>query len=58
MREEHPDVTISVDGGVNKETAPQLIEAGANRLVIGSAIFESKNIKNTIKEFQKLDRNR
>ena len=54
LREEYPDVTISVDGGVNLETAPQLIKAGVNRLVIGSAIFESENIKNTIKEFQNL----
>lgn len=54
LREEYPNVTISVDGGVNMETAPQLIEAGANRLVIGSAIFESKDIKKTIKEFKNL----
>jgi ribulose-phosphate 3-epimerase len=27
---------IAVDGGVNEETAPGLIQAGASRLVIGS----------------------
>jgi len=54
LREEHPNVTISVDGGVNKETAPQLIEAGANRLVIGSAIFGADNIEKALKEFKKL----
>lgn len=55
LREEYPNVTISVDGGVNLETAPQLIEAGANRLVIGSAIFKSDDIKKTIEEFQSLE---
>ncbi len=51
LRAAHPDVTISVDGSVNMETAPRLVEAGANRLVIGSAIFESENIPEAIDEF-------
>ncbi|MCK9352327.1 MAG: hypothetical protein WCT49_04610 [Candidatus Paceibacterota bacterium] len=41
-REVYPNLPISVDGSVNLETAPQLIAAGANRLVIGSAIFNKK----------------
>ena len=32
-------INIQVDGGVNKKIAPQVIEAGANVLVAGSAIF-------------------
>ena len=51
LRAAHPNVTISVDGGVNFETAKKLIEAGANRLVIGSAIFESDDIPAAIDEF-------
>ncbi len=51
FRQRHPDVTISVDGGVNLETAPKLIDAGVNRLVIGSAIFESGDIPGTIEFF-------
>lgn len=50
LREKFPRVIISVDGGVNLETAVKLKEAGANRLVSGSAIFESNNIKDTIKQ--------
>jgi ribulose-phosphate 3-epimerase len=38
-REVYPKIPISVDGSVNLETAPKIIGAGADRLVIGSAIF-------------------
>jgi ribulose-phosphate 3-epimerase len=44
LRAKFPRVIISVDGGVNLETAPKLVEAGANRLVSGSAIFESEDV--------------
>lgn len=54
LRVLYPNVTISVDGAVNEETAPQLIDAGATRLVIGSAIFESGDIPGTIQFFQSL----
>jgi ribulose-phosphate 3-epimerase len=54
LRVLHPNVTISVDGAVNEETAPLLIDAGATRLVIGSAIFESGDIPGTIQFFQSL----
>jgi len=43
LREEYPELIISVDGGVSLENAPLLIKAGANRLVAGSAIFSIKN---------------
>lgn len=43
LRKMYPEVIISVDGGVNLETAPLLVKAGANRLVSGSAIFQSGN---------------
>jgi len=39
LRGRFPNVTISVDGSVNLETAPKLAKAGVNRLVVGSAIF-------------------
>lgn len=32
-------IDIQVDGGINPETAPEVMEAGANVLVAGSAIF-------------------
>jgi ribulose-phosphate 3-epimerase len=36
---------IAVDGGVNQETAPKVIRAGANILVAGSYIFGAKDAK-------------
>lgn len=41
-------VDIEVDGGVNPETGRQCIQAGANVLVAGSAIFKQKNRKEMI----------
>ncbi|OHA20289.1 MAG: hypothetical protein A2836_01005 [Candidatus Taylorbacteria bacterium RIFCSPHIGHO2_01_FULL_45_63] len=54
LRELYPTVILSVDGGVNLENAPKLIEAGVSRLVVGSAIFASDNPTETIKTFQNL----
>lgn len=36
-------VHIQVDGGVNQETAPLILEAGANVLVAGNAVFGEKD---------------
>lgn len=52
-REAYPDLPISVDGSVNLETAPLLIKAGANRLVIGSAL--SKKITSSGVEIATFD---
>lgn len=54
LRQARPDVIIAVDGGVNLKNAPKLIKAGANRLVVGSAIWASGDIAGTIKKFQNL----
>jgi ribulose-phosphate 3-epimerase len=50
----YPNTVLSVDGGVNLETAPLLIEAGAQRLVVGSALFNSDNIVETIHTLENL----
>ncbi len=48
------DVIISIDGGVNLENASRLIEVGVSRLVVGSSIFKSENIEETIKKFREI----
>lgn len=58
LREKYPDVKISIDGGVNLENAGDLIKCGADRLVIGSAIWNSQNILQTIAQFKNLPANR
>lgn len=55
LKEKYPDLIISVDGGVDFETASLLINAGASRLIIGSAIFNTGDIIGTIEEFKNLD---
>jgi len=52
LRERYKNVNIEVDGGVNLETAPNVIKAGANILISGSAIFKSNNIEETIKKLK------
>jgi ribulose-phosphate 3-epimerase len=44
---------IEVDGGINTETAKLTVEAGANMLVAGSAIFnKSKSTKDSLNELR------
>jgi ribulose-phosphate 3-epimerase len=41
LREKFPDLIIEVDGGVSVGVAKRLVEAGVDRLVSGSAVFNS-----------------
>ncbi|HEX3099939.1 MAG TPA: hypothetical protein VHQ41_03115 [Patescibacteria group bacterium] len=45
LRELAENATIEVDGGVNADNAGTLINSGADFLVVGSALFETENIK-------------
>ena len=54
FREKYKDVTIAVDGGVNFGTAEDLKHAGANKLVSGSALYESDDIKEAIEEMRNI----
>ena len=45
---------IEVDGGVQEETAPRLVKAGADILVSGSYIFKSKAPEDAIKALKAL----
>ena len=54
LRAKYPELSISVDGAVNEQTAQLLLKAGANRLVMGSTLLQSYDIRETIREFEKL----
>lgn len=43
------NVLIEVDGGVQQETAPKLVEAGADVLVSGSYVFKASNPEDAIR---------
>lgn len=46
------DVLISVDGGINKETAHQVAEAGASMIVAGNSIYGSGDVATAIRELR------
>lgn len=48
------NIEIEVDGGVNRETAPEIIEAGATVLVAGSAIFNAEDGLSLITELKNI----
>jgi len=52
MRKRYPDLIIQVDGGVSLENANALAKAGANRLVVGSAIFKQDDPVQAIAELR------
>ena len=45
-------IRLEVDGGINKETAETVVNAGANVLVAGSYIFGSDDYRRTIKDLR------
>lgn len=47
---------IEVDGGVQEETAPRLVDAGVDVLVSGSYVFKSDNPYDTINRLKGLER--
>ncbi len=53
-----PDVLLSVDGGVNRDTAGICVEAGADMLVTGSALFSENDYGRFIKEVTALAKSR
>lgn len=50
----HPEMPIQVDGGVSLQTAPDLLRAGASRLVVGSAFLRNPNLREEMKRFNEL----
>jgi len=52
--EKFPDLIISVDGGVNLQNAPEIIQAGATRLAVGSALFNTNDIIGTVEQFKQI----
>lgn len=46
------EVDIQVDGGIKEENIHKVVEAGANIIVAGSAIFGSNDIQQTVKNLR------
>ncbi|MDI6890995.1 MAG: ribulose-phosphate 3-epimerase [Thermodesulfovibrionales bacterium] len=58
LRKKGLSTLIEVDGGVKLENAGEIISAGADILVMGSAFFNSKDYGKTIKQFREVLGNR
>jgi ribulose-phosphate 3-epimerase len=43
---------IEVDGGINLETGKEMIDAGADALVVGNSIFKAKNPEDMIRQMK------
>ncbi len=56
IKAKYPEMKVSVDGGINIETAHQVIDAGAERLVVGSAIWKTVDPEDALRDFQNLVR--
>lgn len=54
LKAKYADMVLSVDGSVNEDTVPLLLEAGVDRLVVGSAIWESEDVIGAVEYFKQL----
>ncbi|MBD3184286.1 ribulose-phosphate 3-epimerase [Candidatus Poribacteria bacterium] len=56
IKKSHPDMTVEVDGGVNPETGPSLVEAGVDILNVGSYLFKQMPVEDNWETMQKIAR--
>jgi ribulose-phosphate 3-epimerase len=54
VKERNLSIDIEIDGGVNSETAQRCIDAGANVLVAGSAVFNKQDRAKAIRDIRGL----
>jgi ribulose-phosphate 3-epimerase len=52
IREKQLNVRIEIDGGIDKTNAATVVEAGAEILVAGTAIFGTADAENAVKELK------
>lgn len=51
---EKSSVPIATDGGVKPENAAVLVEAGADTLIMGTALFQSEDMRETIRSIREV----
>ena len=57
LRQGGLNVRISLDGGINEEVFKKIAKVGVDNYVVGSAIFNSKNIKEAIEKLKLIIKN-
>jgi ribulose-phosphate 3-epimerase len=50
VKEKHPELLLEVDGGVNRQTIADCVQAGAQLLVVGSAIFGQEDYRRAVEQ--------
>jgi len=53
-RTEGREIDLEADGGINLNTAPMVVKAGAKALVCGAAIFKAVDIQKAVEELRKV----
>lgn len=53
IRQQCPQCTVSVDGGLDAETSAEAVEAGADLLYIGTHLFKAENMAAAIADLRK-----
>ena len=55
IKESGRKIWLEADGGINKETAPRAVKAGADALVAGHAVFnEKESVEAAVKQFRSI----
>lgn len=54
LRQEYPEHIIEVDGGVTLENAPKLLDAGATRLAVTSALWRDGLLRENLEKFKNI----
>lgn len=44
LKRKYPELKVQVDGGVNRASAPALLDAGVDRLIVGSALWRADDV--------------
>lgn len=53
IRQMDKDIDIEVDGGIGLDNVKKVVDAGANVIVAGSAVFGAEDVSKTVDEFKK-----
>jgi len=53
-REKHLALPIEIDGGVHKDNLAEVVRAGCDWIVTGSAVFHSQDPEETVREMRKI----
>jgi ribulose-phosphate 3-epimerase len=54
FKRKYPKIPVQVDGGVSLATAPALLSAGVERLIVGSALWRAPDVREALNEFNDL----